>query len=162
MAGLSVLRTRTLANPEAEKMAYMKALDGVTKYGLEQAVDNILRGSLGDDWMPSPPALRIQIDEVMRPIKEARARDQKERRILEEQARDRKRRGMTPEQRQRANEKWQTARAAMKMQTEEENAYEAALSRLQAASEANGNDFNLDRITNATTGPFKQVGRARG
>lgn len=161
MAGLSVLHTRALANPEAEKMAYQMALDGVTKHGLDTAVENILRGSLGHGFMPSPPELRIQIDEVMRPIKEARARDQRERRILEEQAKDRKRRGMTPEQRQRATEKWQSARAAMKMQTEEENAYEAAISRLQSASETNGNDFNLDRITNAKTGPFKQVGRAQ-
>ncbi|MGN6451282.1 MAG: hypothetical protein ACTHLK_22355 [Brucella intermedia] len=161
MAGLSVLPTRALANPEAEKMAYQMALDGVTKHGLDTAVKNIMAGSLGHGWMPSPPELRIQIDEVMRPIKEARARDQKERRILEDQAKDRRRRGMTPEQRQRATEKWQSARAAMKMQTEEENAYEAAISRLQAASETNGNDFNLDRITNAKTGPFKQVGRAQ-
>lgn len=157
MAGLSVLPTRALANPEAEKMAYQMALDGVTKHGLDTAVKNIMAGSLGHGWMPSPPELRIQIDEVMRPIKEARARDQKERRILEDQAKDRKRRGMTPEQHQRATEKWQTA----KMQTDEENSYDAALSRLQAASEANGNDFNLDRITNAKTGQFKQVGKVR-
>lgn len=152
---------RALANPEAEKMAYQMALDGVTKHGLDTAVRNIMAGALGHGFMPSPPELRIQIDEVMRPLKEARARDQKERRILEEQAKDRRRRGMTPDQRQRATEKWQSARAAMKMQTEEENAYEAAISRLQAASETNGNDFNLDRITNAKTGPFKQVGRVQ-
>lgn len=173
MAGLSVLPTRALGNPDAEKMAYMKALDGVTKHGLERAVDNILRGSLGHGFMPSPPELRLQCDEVMRPIREAEARDRREAEILKEQHEEKRQREhsqstWTPESRQRASAKWQAIKAQMQAEGAKDDAKrdqydvspEACAARLKAAAEANGHEFNIDNLTSAPSGSFKQVGRA--
>ncbi|MDH7787674.1 hypothetical protein QBD01_003701 [Ochrobactrum sp. 19YEA23] len=154
-------------------MAYMKALDGVTKHGLERAVDNILRGSLGHGFMPSPPELRLQCDEVMRPIREAEARDRREAEILKEQHEEKRQREhsqstWTPESRQRASAKWQAIKAQMQAEGAKDDAKrdqydvspEACAARLKAAAEANGHEFNIDNLTSAPSGSFKQVGRA--
>lgn len=167
MAGLSVLPTRALANPEAEKMAYQMALDGVTKHGLDTAVKNIMAGSLGHGFMPSPPELRRECDCVMKPILDARAWDARDQKIRAEMAADMKRASDTEVRdeafRERQRKRMEMFHRSMKTEEEkaQENSYDAAMARLQAASETNGNDFNLDRITNAKTGPFKQVGRAQ-
>lgn len=53
-------------NSEAfDKGAYYVALEGVTRYGLAEAVRSILRGALGHAFFPSPPELRIQCDKAM-------------------------------------------------------------------------------------------------
>ena len=151
----------------------MKALDGVTKHGLELAVDNILRGSLGHGFMPSPPEMRLQCDEVMRPIREAEARDRREAEILKEQREEKRQREhsqstWTPESRQRASAKWQQIKAQMQAEGAKDDAKrdqydvspEACMARLKAAAEANGHKFNIDNLKSAPSGSFKQVGRA--
>lgn len=174
MAGLtSVLPSRAMENGEAEKLAYKKALVGVTKYGLETAVDNILRGSLGHGFMPSPPELRIQIDAVMRPILDARSRDAERRRILKEQSDEQRQRetsqaSWTPESRARATAEWEAVKAQQRLDNAAEETRrdqydtspDACMARLKAAAEANGADFNLDKIKNAPSGQFIQAGRA--
>jgi len=45
--------------------SYFVALEGVTRYGLGEAVKNILRGALNHAFFPSPPELRIQCDKAM-------------------------------------------------------------------------------------------------
>ncbi|MGX5708249.1 hypothetical protein [Brucella lupini] len=166
MAGLtSVLPSRAMENGEAEKLAYKKALVGVTKFGLETAVDNILRGSLGHGFMPSPPELRMQIDAVMKPILDARAWDAERDRILREQCEEQRQRAQsqstwTPESRARATEKWQSVKAAMQDKKDEENSYDAAMARLQAAAEANGHELDLETMKPVSTGSFKQAGKA--
>ncbi len=174
MAGLtSVLPSRALENGEAEKLAYKKALVGVTRYGLETAVDNILRGSLGHGFMPSPPELRLQIDAVMKPILEARAWDAERDRVLREQREEQRQQAnsqatWTPESRQRATAKWQAIKAHMQAESAKDNAkrdqydvsQEACMARLKAAAEANGHEFNIDNLKSAPSGTFKQAGRA--
>jgi hypothetical protein len=48
-----------------DNAAFMIALDGVTRYGLDVAVKSILRGCLGHVFLPSPPELRIECDKAM-------------------------------------------------------------------------------------------------
>lgn len=43
----------------------MVALEGVTRYGLREAVRSILKGGLNHAFFPSPPELRIQCDKAM-------------------------------------------------------------------------------------------------
>ena len=48
-----------------DRAAYYTALDGVTRYGLTQAVRAILQGALEHAFFPSPPELRMQCDKAM-------------------------------------------------------------------------------------------------
>jgi hypothetical protein len=48
-----------------DRAAYYIALEGVTRYGLAEAVKFILRGALGHAFFPSPPELRLQCDKSM-------------------------------------------------------------------------------------------------
>jgi hypothetical protein len=96
---LGGLPARESNDPHAEKAAYHLALEGVTRYGLQEAVKTILRGSLGHTFFPSPVELRQQCDRAMEWV------FQEERRIRhrEELFRDRRefeesRASRTPEQ----------------------------------------------------------------
>lgn len=53
------------ASGELDRAAYYVALDGVTRYGLSEAVMAIIRGALGHAFFPSPPELRIECDKAM-------------------------------------------------------------------------------------------------
>ncbi|TBF29308.1 hypothetical protein [Rhizobium ruizarguesonis] len=55
--------------------AYEVALEGVSRWGLAQATREILRGSLGHGFCPSPPELRREVDRVMVPHVAARRRE---------------------------------------------------------------------------------------
>lgn len=144
------------------------ALDGVSVFALQTATKNIMRGVLGHAFFPSPPELRIQCDELMKPILEARARDSYDRRILKEMAADSKRADWTPESRARATAKWEATKAQQRLDNAAEEtrrdqydtSTDACMARLKAAAEANGADFNLDKIKNASSDTFKQAGRA--
>lgn len=48
-----------------DRAAYYVALEGVTRYGLANAVRSILQGSLSHGFFPSPPELRKQCDKAM-------------------------------------------------------------------------------------------------
>jgi hypothetical protein len=63
---LSGLPSRATTAGAMDNAAFMIALDGVTRYGLDAAVKSILRGSLGHPFLPSPPELRLECDKVMR------------------------------------------------------------------------------------------------
>lgn len=62
---LSGLPSRATTAGELDNAAFMMALEGVTRYGLSEAVKAILRGSLGHAFLPSPPELRIECDKAM-------------------------------------------------------------------------------------------------
>ncbi|MDV4163101.1 hypothetical protein R1538_18425 [Rhizobium leguminosarum] len=55
--------------------AYELALEGVSRWGLAQAIREILQGSLGHGFLPSPPELRREIDRIMSPHVAARRRE---------------------------------------------------------------------------------------
>jgi hypothetical protein len=50
-----------------ERAMYFVALDGVTRYALNEAVKAIIRGALGHTFFPSPVELRKQCDAAMAP-----------------------------------------------------------------------------------------------
>ncbi|MBV2144220.1 hypothetical protein KUG47_12020 [Falsochrobactrum sp. TDYN1] len=144
------------------------ALEGVTRHGLQTATKRILQGSLGHAFLPSPPELRQECERVMKPILEARVRDNQERRIREEMAKDKPVAKWTPESRARATAKWEAEKAQQRLDNAAEETrrdqYDASpegcTARLKAAAESNGKEFNLDKIRNAPSGSFQQVGRA--
>lgn len=160
---LSGLRSRASDNAGVNVALYYIALKGVTRHGLQVATENIIQGSLGHPFLPDPPELRQECNRVMKPILEAQARDAENARILKGQKEmlEAMRSGnWTPESRARASEKWQTAKEAMREHRDQENAYDAAMARLQTLAESNGKEFSADSFTNASTGIFKQAGRA--
>ena len=62
---LGSLPTRQSDSADLDRAAYHIALDGVTRYGLSEAVKFILRGSLKHTFFPSPVELRQQCDKAM-------------------------------------------------------------------------------------------------
>lgn len=62
---LAGLPSRAPDDEGTHKAAYFLALQGVTRYGLQEAVKSILQGALGHAFFPSPPELRIQCDKAM-------------------------------------------------------------------------------------------------
>lgn len=175
---LSELPSRKLPEGlnDAEKVEFrrvqvenmMAALKGVTAYALSEATDRIMRNALGHKFKPEPPELRAVCDDVMKPILEARARDSYDRRILKEMAADNTRAEWTPESRACATAKWEATKAQQRLDNAAEETRrdqydtspDACMARLKAAAEANGADFNLDKIKNAPSGQFIQAGRA--
>jgi hypothetical protein len=65
LASLAGLPSRQTSSAELDKAAFFVALDGVTRWGLAEAVKAILRNSLGHAFFPSPPELRGQCDKAM-------------------------------------------------------------------------------------------------
>lgn len=65
LVSLASLPSRATSSAKLDKAGYYVALEGVTRYGLGEAVKNILRGSLNHAFLPSPPELRIQCDKAM-------------------------------------------------------------------------------------------------
>ncbi|PZO78459.1 MAG: hypothetical protein DI629_12235 [Mesorhizobium amorphae] len=89
LALLAGLPSRHTDEPELEQEAYFIALEGVTKWGLGEAVKATLRRKLGHAFLPSPPELRGLCDEAMRPHYAALERRRLERSLMEERAADR-------------------------------------------------------------------------
>jgi hypothetical protein len=85
---LAGLPARETGDSHIDKAAYYIALEGVTRYGLAEAVKFILRGALGHTFFPSPPELRIQCDKAMewhdRERERIRRREQMERERIPE------------------------------------------------------------------------------
>jgi hypothetical protein len=62
---LSAMPAQATDEAGVDKAAYYIALDGVTRYGLAEAVKFILRGALGHAFFPNPAELRLQCDKSM-------------------------------------------------------------------------------------------------
>ncbi|WP_165358299.1 hypothetical protein [Mesorhizobium sp. Pch-S] len=69
---------------ELHEAGYFVALEGVTKHGLSEACRAILRGRLGHAFYPSPPELRLQCDEAMKPHRWHRDRERREMQYINE------------------------------------------------------------------------------
>lgn len=65
LAALGSLPSRATSSEELDRAAYHVSLDRVTRYGLAEAVRNILQGALGHAFFPSPPELRLQCNKAM-------------------------------------------------------------------------------------------------
>lgn len=63
---------------------YYLALEGVTRYGLTEAVREIVRGALGHAFFPSPPELRMQCDKAMQWPERQRQRQFRQDRYIQE------------------------------------------------------------------------------
>jgi hypothetical protein len=71
---LGGLPARESANPQVDKASYYLALDGVTRYGLSEAVKSIIRGGLGHTFFPSPVELRLACDRAQQPVRDMQRR----------------------------------------------------------------------------------------
>lgn len=60
------------------------ALEGVTRYGLTEAVRAVLKGALGHAFFPSPPELRMQCDKAMEWPERQRERELRNQRYVRE------------------------------------------------------------------------------
>ncbi len=65
MVTLAALPSRETSAGQISNAAYLIALDGVTRYGLHEAVKAILKNALGHAFFPSPPEIRGQCDAAM-------------------------------------------------------------------------------------------------
>ncbi len=65
---------------------YNIALEGVSRYGLSQAVSAIMRGALGHTFFPSPVELRQQCDLAEAPIRRQAEREAIRREAARERA----------------------------------------------------------------------------
>lgn len=170
---LTSLPSRASGDSTVNVASYYLALEGVSRFAIQTATRQIMQGALGHGFLPSAPEIRMQCDEVMRPIREMEARDRREAAILREQREDQRQRAQsqstwTPESRARESAKWQEVKAKMQAEKVSEQANtggydtskEAALARLQKAAEDNGNQFNLDSLKSSISSTFKQVGTA--
>lgn len=75
-----------MSSEALDRASYYLALEGVTRYGLAEAVKTILQNGLGHAFFPSPPELRGQCDKAMAPHEDQRARAVRYERIAKEQA----------------------------------------------------------------------------
>lgn len=83
---LNSLPSRIVEGAELNKAAYFIALAGVELFGLQRAVENILKGKLGHGFFPSPAELRLQCEGVMQPIRDAQHKAKREREHREAEA----------------------------------------------------------------------------
>ncbi|WP_435658103.1 hypothetical protein [Brucella pituitosa] len=141
----------------------MMALEGVSKGALAKAIKDVLRGGLGHGFHPSAPELRILCNENQNAVAADAARE----RILRETIEENRRLAAPKFERdeafhERQRKRMEAFHSAMKTEDEkaQENTYEGAMMRLQALAEANGKDFNLDKVPSAPSGQFIQAGRA--
>lgn len=83
---LAGLPSRTSNDPALDAQAMMISLEGVTRYALNIAVQDVLRGKLGHTFFPTGPELRGLCDKAMQPVWNAqrRALNQLERARLEQ------------------------------------------------------------------------------
>jgi hypothetical protein len=62
---LAALPARAADDVAVDKGAYYIALEGVTRYGLQEAARVILKGGLGHTFFPTPVELRQKCDSAM-------------------------------------------------------------------------------------------------
>lgn len=84
LASLNSLPSRQTDTVEISEAGYFVAMEGVTRYGLTEAVRAILKGALGHAFFPSPPELRIQCDKAMEWPERQREREHREERYIRE------------------------------------------------------------------------------
>ncbi|WP_327211705.1 hypothetical protein [Rhizobium ruizarguesonis] len=72
---VNALPGRRPVDMELMLAAFELALEGCSRWALAQATREILQGSLGHGFMPSPPELRREIDRIMAPHLAARRRE---------------------------------------------------------------------------------------
>lgn len=84
LASLNSLPSRQTDTVEISEAGYFVALDGVTRYGLTEAVRAILKGGLNHAFFPSPPELRMQCDKAMEWPERQRERELRNQRYIRE------------------------------------------------------------------------------
>ena len=84
LASLAGLPSRQADDAELDRKMYHVALEGVSRYALNEAVKAIIRGGLGHTFFPSPVEFRQQCEKAIEP----HIRQAERIRRREEQARD--------------------------------------------------------------------------
>lgn len=85
LASLAVLPSRQAADAALDTKMYFIALEGVSRYALNEAVKAIIRGTLGHTFFPTPVEIRLQCNKAIEPI----AREAERQRMNQQQARER-------------------------------------------------------------------------
>ena len=143
-----------------ETAGYYVALEGVSRFAIQTASKAIMRGALGHAFFPSPPELRMQCDEVMKPIREAHARDKRDREIREDMKRDTQRQPVDPERRRALIQKWEVMKAQQDTDRQNEALETASELRDRLIGKIGETAFNkIPDLPVSDT--FKQVGAAR-
>lgn len=87
LVSLAGLPSRQADDADLDRKMYQVALNGVSRYALNEAVKAVVRGGLGHTFFPSPVELRQQCEKAMEPhyreaervrIREAQARENRE------------------------------------------------------------------------------------
>ena len=84
LISLGGLPAREATNQQIDKALYYLALDGVTRYGLAEAVRAVSQNKLGHGFFPSPPELRGLCDKAMEWHEHQREREYREERYIRE------------------------------------------------------------------------------
>lgn len=84
LASLNSLPSRQTDTVEVSEAGYFVAMEGVTRYGLTEAIRAILKGGLGHAFFPSPPELRMQCDKAMEWPERQRERELRNQRYIRE------------------------------------------------------------------------------
>lgn len=84
LASLAVLPSRQADDAALDSKMYQIALEGVSRYALNEAVKAIVRGTLGHTFFPTPVEIRQECNRAIEPIARAAERQ----RMNEEQARE--------------------------------------------------------------------------
>lgn len=157
---LSGLPSRDSANGQMETAGYYVALEGVSRFAIQTASKAIMRGALGHTFFPSPPELRIQCEDVMKPIREAHARDKRDREVRADMKRDSERQYVPPERRRALVQKWETMKAEQDAQRQNEEFETVSELRSRIIGQIGETAFNnIPDLPVRDT--FKQVGTAR-
>jgi hypothetical protein len=67
LASLAGLPSRQADDAELDRKMYHVALEGVSRYALNEAVKAIIRGALGHTFFPSPVEMRLQCEKAIEP-----------------------------------------------------------------------------------------------
>lgn len=86
LTSLAVLPSRQAEDADLDRAMYNVALEGVSRYGLSQAVTAIIRGALGHTFFPSPVELRQQCELAEAPIRRQAEREAQRREWARENA----------------------------------------------------------------------------
>ncbi len=87
MSLLGVLPSRTSESPETLLASYWISLEGISKFALEGAVREILRGALNHTYFPTPVEIRQEVAKIENPIRDAQHRKAAEIAQAEDEAR---------------------------------------------------------------------------
>lgn len=103
LRSLKSLPARPSLDLEFDEAVYIVALEGVTKWGLREAVRSILQGGLDHSFYPAAPEFRMHCNAIMRPVIEKIEKERREHLLREQEAEFKTLEPKSPEAKARAS-----------------------------------------------------------